>query len=313
MQPRFLLGLVTGAFFLLAGCDFDDGGLFGSAQSYKEDFRHSYPLKPGGRLSLEGFNGSVEIAGWSENTVEITGAKYGATPQLRDSMKIDIAASADAVRIRAIRPHDRRGNLGARFVIKVPKKIELDSITSSNGHIEVVDIDGAVKLRTSNGRVTASNIQGAVDVQTSNGSVELRDLGGPATVKTSNGPVRASGVLGSFEASTSNGAIRASLQKAEPGRAIRVSTSNGPIELSLDSFNRNDVYASSSNGGITLRLPVTASARVRARTSNSSISSEFDLKREGENSKTRLEGVIGGGGPLLDLITSNGGIRLQKM
>jgi hypothetical protein len=33
----------------------------------------------------------------------------------------------------------------------------------------------------------------------------------------------------------------------------------------------------------------------------------------GEFSKNRLEGVIGNGGPLIDLTTSNGSIRLLKM
>ena len=313
MRHWLLTALVTGALFLTAGCDLEEGGLFGSAQSYKEDFHHSYPLKSGGKISVESFNGSIEIAGWTGSTVEIDGTKYGATQELRDGIKIDIAASSDAVRIRTVRPPGRRGNLGARYSIKVPRKVELENIASSNGHIQVTDIDGPVKLRTSNGRVTASSILGAVDVQTSNGPVELRDLDGPATVRTSNGGVRAEGMVSAFEATTSNGAIRANLKRAEAGRAIRVSTSNGPIELALDSFDKNDVYASSSNGGITLRLPNALGARVRARTSNSSISTDFEVRRDGENSKTRLEGVIGSGGPLLDLNTSNGSIRLQKM
>lgn len=68
-----------------------------------------------------------------------------------------------------------------------------------------------------------------------------------------------------------------------------------------------------SNGHITLHLPLEANARVLARTSNASITSEFDVRAEGELNKTRMDGVIGTGGPLLDLSTSNASIRLLKM
>ena len=108
MRQWFLTALLTGALVLTAGCDFEDGGLFGSAQAYQEDFHHSYPLKPGGNLNVENFNGSIEIAGWDQSTVDISGTKYGATPELRDGIKIDIVASGDSIRVRTIRPPSRR-------------------------------------------------------------------------------------------------------------------------------------------------------------------------------------------------------------
>src|SRR5690349_6457786 len=90
---------------MLAGCDWED---FGSSTQYSTDFHYSYPLNPGGHVSLENFNGSVEIAGWDQNTVDIGGAKYGATPEARDAVKIDISHAADSVSIRTIRPSERR-------------------------------------------------------------------------------------------------------------------------------------------------------------------------------------------------------------
>jgi hypothetical protein len=53
-------------------------------------------------------------------------------------------------------------------------------------------------------------------------------------------------------------------------------------------------------------------ARISARTSNSSIATEFDLRAHGEISRNRLEGDIGSGGPLIDLSTSNGSIHILK-
>ena len=256
----------------------------------------------------------MEIAGWEKDSVDISGTKYGASEALRDSIKIDIVATADTIRIRTVRPYDRRGNLGARYVIRVPRKTELDPITSSNGSMKVEGVEGVARLRTSNGSVRTVKLRGNLEVSTSNASIDVVDLDGPANVKTSNGRVSAEGVRGAFEATTSNGGIRAHLAKSEARRPVRLETSNGGIELTMDSANENDVRASTSNGGITLRLPDTIGARVRAHTSNASISTEFDVRREGStSSRNHLEGTIGAGGPTLDLSTSNGSIRLLKL
>jgi hypothetical protein len=75
-----------------------------------------------------------------------------------------------------------------------------------------------------------------------------------------------------------------------------------------------EVHASTSNSSITVRLPADAGASVSAHTSNSSITCDFDVSvHGGEISKHRLEGVIGKGGPLLDLGTSNGSIKILRM
>lgn len=310
MRMRTLL-FTLAATLLLAGCDIEEA--FGNSERYTEDFHHTYPLKPGGKIFLENFNGSIEVSGWDQDSVEINGTKYASTPELRDAIKIDIVTSGDSIQIRTIRPSERRGNMGAKYVVKVPRRTELQRITSSNGSIRANGIEGFARLRTSNGAVRTANLRGDLEAQTSNGAVEVEKLDGNAVLKTSNGSVRAEGVRGSFEASTSNGGIRVHLLSSEPGRPVKLETSNGGVELTLDAPNQNDIRASTSNGGITLHLPPSVGARVKASTSNSSISSEFDIRKEGTNSKTRLEGIIGAGGPTLELGTSNGSIRLLKL
>jgi hypothetical protein len=73
------------------------------------------------------------------------------------------------------------------------------------------------------------------------------------------------------------------------------------------------VRAGSSNGPITIHMPYQLNARVMARTSNSSITSDFEVKVLGEVGKNSMDGTIGNGGPLFDLSTSNAPIRLLKM
>jgi DUF4097 and DUF4098 domain-containing protein YvlB len=94
---------------------------------------------------------------------------------------------------------------------------------------------------------------------------------------------------------------------------VHAETSNGPIELTLPSDFDAELHAHTSNGGITLHLPSDINAHVAAHTSNSSITCEFEVRTQGTIGKHQLDGLIGAGGPLFDLSTSNGGIRLLKM
>jgi len=309
---RNILFLAVVATFLI-GCDVDELASFGNAHAYEKDFHQHYPLKAGGTLSLDSFNGSVEISGWDQDKVQVDGVQYGSTERLRDAISIDVVATGNSVQIRTIRPVDARGNMGVKYVIKTPRKVNLDRIVTSNGSVKVDDLEGVMRVRTSNGSVLASRISGDVEVQTSNGRVEVRSVDGPTTIRTSNGSVHVDGIRGALQATTSNGGIHARLHKPEPSRTVKLTSSNGGIDLTMDSLENNDIRVSTSNAGITVKLPSRVGARIRAHTSHSSIHTDFDVDREEPHSKNNLQGVIGGGGPTLELTTTNGSIRLLKL
>ena len=282
---------------------------------YREDFHYSYPQTAGGRLSLENFNGSVEITGWDQNNVDISGTKYAETPELLASLKIEVSSSGNEVQVRTVRPDgEHRGNLGAKYVIRVPRRTGLQDVTSSNGSLKVEDIEGDARLRTSNGSVHLSHILGNVDAHSSNGSVESDDIRGRMSFRTSNGGVHAQNVEGTLEADTSNGGIHVHLKDTESGHPIKLATSNGAIELQLGRSRQNDIVASTSNGPITVRLPSGSTGTLHAATNSSgSIRTDFEILMRGEISRRRIDGTIGGGGPRIELTTSNGNINLLRM
>jgi DUF4097 and DUF4098 domain-containing protein YvlB len=304
--------LSLGTFFLstfcLMGCeDFDLAGTF---DHYREDFHFSYPLSAGGRIELEGFNGSVEITGWDKDLVEIDGTKYAGSEERLKQIKVDIAPAADSIVIRTTRPMERFGNAGIKYSLHVPRRAELASIVSSNGSIRVESIDGRARLKTSNGGIHATGIHGSLDAQTSNGTIDVSDVIGDAIVRTSNGGIRAEVKKGNFDAHTNNGSITARLLESD-SRPVRLESSNGHIEVTMDAA--REVHASTSNSTITVRMPGSVGATVRAHTSNASVTSDFNVSVHGGTiSKHSLEGTIGSGGPLLDLGTSNGGIKLVR-
>ena len=282
--------------------------------NYKEDFHYTYNMQPGGRLDLSNFNGSVEITGWDQNSIDVSGTKHAETEELLKAIKIEVQVSGGTASVRSTRPEGTRGNMGVRYTIRVPRRTALGEIASSNGSIQASDIEGAANLRTSNGSVRASRINGDLRIETSNGGIHLADLAGGVHVHTSNGGVEVKQVRGTVEAVTSNGGMNVDLSESKPGEPVRLVTSNGGVQLTMGSMSSNPVHAATSNGGITLQMPSTANARVRAVTSSHDrVTSDFDVRREGAESKSRLEGQIGSGGPLIDLTTSNGTIHLKKL
>jgi len=264
---------------------------------YHEDFHYSYPQTPGGHFSLDSFNGAVEVTGWDQTTVDISGTKYADTEERLHAIRIDVSNAGNAVEVRTVRPEtDRHGNMGAKYIVRVPRQTEIDHIRSSNGSLRLEKIDGNATLHTSNGTVHVVEVRGNVEATSSNGSVHAED------------------VRGALRASTSNGGIVAHLHGGQGNDPIQVSTSNGSVDLELDTPRSNDLVVSTSNGAITVRLPAGTNGAVSAHTSgHDRIQSDFDITMHGLLARSRLEGNIGSGGPRIDLRTSNGNIRLLKL
>jgi len=126
--------------------------------------------------------------------------------------------------------------------------------------------------------------------------------------KTVNGEVEAASLGGDVEASTVNGGIHISTS----GYA-EATTVNGSIVAAMGKASWTDgVEFRTVNGGITLDLPPSLSAEVRAETVNGEIFTDFPLMVTGKLGPRRVTGTIGSGGRQLALSTVNGNIRLRK-
>lgn len=182
-------------------------GDWGDANAYRQDFHSTHPMNAGGRVSVESFNGSIDVIGWEQDSVEVNGTKFASLRSALDDIKIDVNSTPDSIHIRAVRPGDIFRSGGVRFSIRVPHKAILELVSSSNGKIEVEDLEGNARLRTSNGGIRFLRFKGDVEAHTSNGNIDAEDFKGNANLHTSNGSIRGESTGGSFEAETSNGRI----------------------------------------------------------------------------------------------------------
>jgi hypothetical protein len=128
------------------------------------------------------------------------------------------------------------------------------------------------------------------------------------TGRTVNGAVDAESLQGNAEGHTVNGSVR--LTTAGSANATTV---NGSINVSMERADWSDAAAFKTvNGEITLKLPTTANAEVRAETVSGSIRSELPIAVTGQADPRHLQGTLGSGGRRLALATVNGSITLLK-
>jgi DUF4097 and DUF4098 domain-containing protein YvlB len=152
-----------------------------------------------------------------------------------------------------------------------------------------------------------------------NTNLQLRTINGPAIdvtgvhgdleIENTNGAITLTGVSGSVVAHTVNGAVTASLDHI---------TGNKPMSFT------------SMNGKVDVTLPSNTKARLRIKSDNGSIFSDFDVKMEADSNKPVVEdtrsqngkykitvdravtGTINGGGPEYTFQTMNGNILIHK-
>jgi len=308
MRAKLAIPAVAAALLLMSGCDIED---FDGAR-YSRDIHFAYPLNAAGHVSIESFNGSIEVTGWDQNTIDISGTKFGPSQAAAEDLRVDVDHSPTSVSVRVVRPSERLHNQGARLVVKVPRTACLDRIVTSNGNIRTVDGAGPARFRTSNAAIRVDNLNGSLDAQTSNNTIEVAGIQGDVTLHTSNGSIHARDFRGSLDAGSSNNAVVAVV--SQPDAGVRIETNNGGVDLTLPAHYRGDARASTSNHGITVRMPPDSGAHLIARTTNSSISSDFDMTMTaGELTRNHVDAQIGGGGAMIDLSTSNGSIRVVRM
>jgi len=295
--------------FAAGGCEFE-GGDWGNSNRYREDFSYDFKLAPGGRLEVESFNGSIEVVGWDSDAVQVRGTKSASRQEMVKELSIDAKGDNNEVRLRAVRPTPHC-NCGVSFSIKVPRKTRIERANTSNASLRLESIDAPARVQTSNGSIKIWDVSGDLDATTSNASIEAEKLSGSATLRTSNGRIHGDGIQGTLEATTSNASIDVTVNDADPAHPMILNSSNGSITLNLTSWKNSEIRANTSNSSINLRLPDKVDARIHASTSNGNITTDYEVTTS-HISKTLLEGKIGNGGPMIDLQTSNGSIRLAK-
>lgn len=300
-----------------------------SALSARADSRMEKALRldPGGRFSIQTDLGSVTVTG-----TNAPGARLVITSRRRtldDLLRFTFREDAGSATVTARRRHGPlfpwNWNGGdVHFEIQVPAQTALDIDTSggaikiaglrspakletSGGGIQVRDLAGDLEGHTSGGGIKLARIRGNVRIETSGGGIEGSEIDGPIDADTSGGSVRLNRVSGDIKAHSSGGGIHV----FEAGGRIEADTSGGGIEASFARGNARGGSLETSGGGIQVSIDPTVGLRIDA--SGNSVKADVPITVQGSISRGKLQGNMGGGGELLRLRTSGGGVRIQGL
>ena len=193
------------------------------------------------------------------------------------------------------------------YRVTVPDKFAAD-IETGGGPIEVRDLGGELNARTSGGGITLEGDKGSATVHTSGGPIRIAQSAGDVDASTSGGPISIEGNLGRVRARTSGGPI---LIRDASG-AVEASTSGGPVTASLIGQPREDCRLTTSGGGINVTLARNIHMDLDATTSGGAVWTDFPIGFTQGRHLSELRGPLNGGGPLLYLHTSGGGIVVRR-
>ena len=136
---------------------------------------------------------------------------------------------------------------------------------------------------------------------------EGTEIDGPLHAETSGGSVRLDRVTGDIRAHSSGGGIHIH----EAGGRVDADTSGGGIEATFARGNARGGTLETSGGGIQVSIDPSVGLHIDA--SGNSVKADLPITVRGEMSRGKLQGNLGGGGELLRLHTSGGGVRIQGL
>ena len=204
------------------------------ARAYDEIFNKSYHLDSNGSVELQNINGSIEIAGWDRDTVEVYAVK-SATNTTADlaRVRIDVSSAPDHLSVATRYPQEKGVEVSVEYHIRVPRHARLSQIGTINGAVRASHMENTGALHTVNGNVEVLDSAGGFSTHTTNGNLRLE--------------LRRLELSEPVEAETVNGSIQVALEP-NVSAALNVRTLNGDFRSDLPVYVQSSISTSQFRG-----------------------------------------------------------------
>ncbi|MGH9432270.1 MAG: DUF4097 family beta strand repeat-containing protein [Terriglobia bacterium] len=234
-----------------------------------------------------------------------------------------IEQDGNYIRIGHIEDRELRNNVSISYELTVPAPTQIKCGTGS-GNVDVEGIRGPAHASSGSGNISVSNIGDEVYASTGSGRIGLDHVKGSVRATTGSGTIQANSVAGGFHLSTGSGDIR--LSDVAPGDG-RVSTGSGSVEvtgvrgalqvgsgsgaITAQGDPTGDWVLHTGSGSLTLRINPSASFNLDAHTDSGQIYTQRSVTVQGTQGRGTLHGKVGNGGPVVNLRTGSGSIRIE--
>ncbi len=308
-------------------------------EGYKSEFERTYDFDAGGKVVVKNVDGLVHVDSWDKNEVLVKGTlrvRAKSEEEARNRMKeIKVVVTQDdgVLSIEIKRKKKRPGvwfeysRWRVDLELTVPRDTDL-SVSTVDGSVRVVEVDGNHQLKTVDGSVHAESVKGDVKAHSVDGSCTVIDIEGDVDVSTTDGSIEVTGVRGDVECESVDG----SCTLADLNGGVSASTVDGRIriqgvlsDLTATATNGSIGIAalegsavsekweiSSVDGSVTIMLPESLSADLRASTVDGRVSLSFPAEFQLKN-KRSVVATLGEGGGVISVSTTDGSIRVRSL
>jgi DUF4097 and DUF4098 domain-containing protein YvlB len=258
-------------------------------------FTRSFDVGAGGSLAVELSDSDVIVeTGGSRVEVEVRAdaSDMDWAQEVFERMRFRAEASGSTVAVEAndadISRSEWMSNRGVSFTthVRIPKRFDV-RVTTSDGDIVIGSIEGSADVRTSDGDVRLSGVEGP--------ELRIRSADGDLSVGTARVELA--------EITTSDGDVHVEQVSGQ----VTVRSSDGDIWVSLGDVRGADIRT--SDGDILLQASTDLHAELDLEAEDLSVARGFAL--QGSVSENRVVGTLNGGGPLIQVRTNDGSVRLS--
>jgi len=253
-------------------------------------------------LSLDTFDGSLEVRSWDRDEILIEIEKRGPDKAQAEAIQVRAEQVGNTITIDVKRPNGRRQGFAfkvsptARIIASVPQRCNLLA-RSGDGGIRVERVAGKIELRTGDGGVRGVDLSGTLLAHTGAGSMRFDDVEGTVDLESGDGGARVTGRLQVVRLRTGDGSVTV---RADEGSAMA-----GEWEIRT------------GDGGLRLELPAAFSANLDASTGDGVVRfSGFGEPAEPSAQERRRSAVqrqLNEGGKILRLRSDSGTITIKPL
>lgn len=261
---------------------------------------------PHGQVEISNVAGSIKVAGWDREQVQVRGTLG------KGAERLEFVPEGKHTLIKVIVPRNSRHVSGSELEVMVPEGSRVTA-TAVSSDVEVRDVRGSLRIQSVSGRIDAEVFDEDVEAKTVSGDFEIRGHGMPLllTVATVSGDGRITGVGGELVAQSVTGDLE--IESDALSRA-RLRTTNGDIDIrtGLAEGARFDLEA--INGDMRLDILDEVNAEFDIETFNGSIDNAFGpdpvrISKYAPGSELRF--TQGDGDARIRIKTLNGGITIR--
>ena len=260
-----------------------------------------------GHVDIINISGSIEVYGWSKDSVEVTG-------ELGEKVEeLILERNGDRVLVKVKVPRNNSNNISSDLAVRVPAGSSID-VSTVSADITSEDVEGEQMLHTVSGDVELQAADSDVSAESVSGDVEITGDGSDieADANTVSGDVTVIDVSGAVAAEAVSGDL---VVRDGSFERATLNSVNGEIDFQAELRNGGKLAVDTVNGDVDVQFVGDVSAMFNIETFNGDISNCFGPQAQRTSKYTpgyELSFTEGDGDGRVTIATLNGDIDMCK-